>query len=56
MKNSVSGMLGRVALTRTDVSEERRASVIRVIIGELGTKLALLAIEARCEKKVCFGC
>jgi hypothetical protein len=37
MKN---GMLRRVALVRTDVSEELSASVIRVTrIGELGTKL-----------------
>jgi hypothetical protein len=34
-------MLCRVALVRTDVSEERSASIIRVIrIGELRTKLA----------------
>jgi hypothetical protein len=33
-----SGMLGSVALVRTDVSEERIASVIRVIrIGEIAT-------------------
>jgi hypothetical protein len=33
-----SGMLDRVALVRTDVSEELSASVIRVTrIGELGT-------------------
>jgi hypothetical protein len=33
-----SGMLHRAALLRTDVSEERSASIIRVtIIGELGT-------------------
>jgi hypothetical protein len=33
-----SGMLRRVALVRTDVSEELRASFIRVTrIGELGT-------------------
>jgi hypothetical protein len=33
-----SGMLRRVALVRTDVSEEPRASFIRVTrIGELGT-------------------
>jgi demethoxyubiquinone hydroxylase (CLK1/Coq7/Cat5 family) len=33
-----SGMLHRVALVRTDVSEELSASVIRVTrIGELGT-------------------
>jgi hypothetical protein len=37
-----SGMLGRVALVRTDVSEELSASVIRVTrIGELGTTLAV---------------
>jgi hypothetical protein len=35
-------MLGRVALVRTDVSEELSASFIRVtIIGELGTTLAV---------------
>jgi hypothetical protein len=33
-----SGMFRRVALVRTDVSEERRASLIRVTtVGELGT-------------------
>jgi hypothetical protein len=37
-----SGMLRRVALVRTDVSEELGASFIRVtIIGELGTTLAV---------------
>jgi hypothetical protein len=37
-----SGMLRRVALVRTDVSEELSASFIRVTrIGELGTMLAL---------------
>jgi hypothetical protein len=37
-----SGMLHRVALVRTDVSEERNASYIRVTrIGELGTTLAV---------------
>jgi hypothetical protein len=36
-----SGMLRRVALVRTDVSEEPSASFIKVtIIGELGTTLA----------------
>jgi hypothetical protein len=36
-----SGMLRRVALVRTDVSEEPSASIIRVTrIGELGTTLA----------------
>jgi hypothetical protein len=37
-----SGMLLRVALVRTDVSEGSSASLIRVIrIGELGTTLAV---------------
>jgi hypothetical protein len=37
-----SGMLRRMALVRTDVSEEHIASIIRVIrIGELGTTLAV---------------
>jgi hypothetical protein len=37
-----SGMLRRVALVRTNVSEELRASFIRVTrIGELGTTLAV---------------
>jgi hypothetical protein len=37
-----SGMLRRVALVRTDVSEEISASFIRATrIGELGTKLAV---------------
>jgi hypothetical protein len=35
-------MLHRVALVRTDVSEERNASIIRVTkIGELGTTIAV---------------
>jgi hypothetical protein len=37
-----SGMLLRVALVRTDVSEELNASIIRITrIGELGTTLAI---------------
>jgi hypothetical protein len=37
---SSSGMLSRVALVRTDVSEERTGSIIRVTrIDELGTTL-----------------
>jgi DNA-binding TFAR19-related protein (PDSD5 family) len=37
-----SGMLRRVALVRTEVSEEISASLIRVTsIGELGTTLAV---------------
>jgi hypothetical protein len=39
---SYSGMLRRVALVRTDVSEERNAYFIRVTrIGELGITLAV---------------
>jgi hypothetical protein len=39
-----SGLLGRVALVRTDVSGERSASINKITkIGELGTTLA-----ARC--------
>jgi hypothetical protein len=38
MNNSVSAMLSRVALVRTDVSEELSASIIMVTgLGELGT-------------------
>jgi hypothetical protein len=41
MKNVSSGMLRRVALVRTDVSEDPSASFIKVTrIGELGTTLA----------------
>jgi hypothetical protein len=37
-----SGVLRRVALVRTDVSEEHIAPIIRVtIIGEIGTMLAV---------------
>jgi hypothetical protein len=37
-----SGMLGRVAVVRTDVSEERIPSIIGVTkIGEIGTTLAV---------------
>jgi hypothetical protein len=39
-----SGMFRRVALIRTDVSEELSASIIRVTgIGELGTTLLVTA-------------
>jgi hypothetical protein len=42
-----SGMLRRVALVRTDVSEEPSASIIRVTrIGELGTTLAVTMTAA----------
>jgi hypothetical protein len=46
MKNASSGMLRRVALVRTDASEELRASIIRVTrIGELITTLAVTNIR-----------
>jgi hypothetical protein len=39
-----SGMLHRVALVRTDVSEELSASFIRVTrLGELGTTLGVIS-------------
>jgi hypothetical protein len=42
MKMPSSGMLRRVALVRTDISEELRASIIRVTtIGELVTTVAV---------------
>jgi hypothetical protein len=44
-----SGLLRRVALVRTDISEEPGASFIRVTtIGELGTTQA--ATSNRCEE------
>jgi hypothetical protein len=43
-----SGMLRRVALVRTDVSEELSSSFIRVTrIGELGTVLAITSMLRR---------
>jgi hypothetical protein len=40
-----------VALVRTDVSEERSASIIRVArISELGTMLAITSNNAHCEE------
>jgi hypothetical protein len=48
-------MLGRVTLVRTDVSEERSVSLIRVTrIGEIGTTLALTT-EVFCEEIVSFN-
>jgi hypothetical protein len=46
-----SGMLRRVALVRTDASEEAGANFIRVtIIGELGTTQLQIATDVRCEE------
>jgi hypothetical protein len=43
-----SGMLRRVALVRTDISEELSASIIRVTtIGELGTTLGVTSNRHR---------
>jgi hypothetical protein len=43
-----SGMLHRVALVRTDVSEECSAFIIRMTrVGEVGITLAVLATDAR---------
>jgi hypothetical protein len=48
-----SGMLGRVALVRTDVSEERSTSIIRVTrISKLGKILAV----SRNLFAACIGC
>jgi hypothetical protein len=56
-----SGMLRRVALVRTDVSEERSASFIRVTIGELGTTLAVTRNRRTLQRNLyffvgCVGC
>jgi hypothetical protein len=55
-----SGMLRRVALVRTDVSEELRASFIRVTkSGELGTTLAVTSNRRTLRKyffAACVGC
>jgi hypothetical protein len=46
-------MLCRVALVRTDVSEERSTSIIRVIrIGELGTMLAVTSNRRTMRKNI----
>jgi hypothetical protein len=53
-----SGMLHRVAVVRTDVSEELSASVIKVTrIGELGTTLAVTSDRRTLYFFVaCIGC
>jgi hypothetical protein len=54
----ISGMLRRVALVKTDISEELRASIIRVkIIGELGTMLARTSNRSTLRRNIaCVGC
>jgi hypothetical protein len=50
-----SGMLRRVALVRTDVSEELRAAFIRVTrIGELGTTLAVTSNRRTLHDAACL--
>jgi hypothetical protein len=49
-----SGMLRRVAVVRTDVSEKLSASISRVIrTGELGT-LDVTSNDVRCEEGISF--
>jgi hypothetical protein len=49
-----SGMLHRVALVRTDVSEELNASFIMVTrIGELETKLAVTSNRRTLRRNIC---
>jgi hypothetical protein len=56
-----SGMLRRVALVRTDVSEELSASIIRVTrIGELGTLAVtsnrrMLRRNTKCASVASYG-
>jgi hypothetical protein len=50
-KNGVSGMLRRVALVRTDVSEESSASFIRMTrISELGKTLAVTSNQSLLQR------
>jgi hypothetical protein len=52
MKNVVFWMLRRVALVKTDVSEERSTSIIRVTsVGELGTTLAVTTDRCTLRKE-----
>jgi hypothetical protein len=52
-----SGMLHRMALVRTDVSEELSASIIRVArIGELGTLAVTSNRRTLCFIAACVGC
>jgi hypothetical protein len=51
------GMLHRVALVRTDVSEEVSASFIRVTrIGELGTTLAVTSNRRMLRRNTKWSC
>jgi hypothetical protein len=49
-----SGMLHRVTLVRTDVTEERSAAIIRVTrIGELRTTLAITSNRSKLREMLC---
>jgi hypothetical protein len=57
IKNGVFWDVRRVALVRTDVSEELSASFIRVTIGELGTTLAVTSNRRTLRRNTkFFGC
>jgi hypothetical protein len=50
-----SGMLRRVALVKTDVSEDRSASIIRVTrIGELETTLTVTNSRSMLQKNTIY--
>jgi hypothetical protein len=52
-----SGMLCRVTLVRTDVSEERIVSIIRVTrIDELGTTVGVTSSRRKLRRNIIFGC
>jgi hypothetical protein len=52
MKNAVVWILRRVPLVRTDVSDERRVSIIRATrIGEIGTTLAVTSNRLKLRRK-----
>jgi hypothetical protein len=55
MKNAVFLDVRRVALVRTDVSEERIAFIVRVTrINELGTMLALTSNQRTMRGNACY--
>jgi hypothetical protein len=51
-----SGMLRRMALVRTDVSEQHSASFIRVTIAELGTTLAVTSNRRTLRRNTSYRC
>jgi hypothetical protein len=54
-KNASSGVLGRVALVRTDISEERITSIIRVTrIGEVRTTLAVTSNRSTLRRNTMY--